>query len=229
MSYLREDFWATTSNKQLNFLQHIRSMLHIGGEAGVVLPDNVLFEGGAGETVRRRLLHECDVHTLLRLPTGIFYAQGVKANVIFFTRKAASSTPHTRELWVYDFRTNQRFTLKNRTLTRADLDPFVAAYRPGERKKRAETVDFKRYAYDELEARPGFNLDIWASVVDNSLSDPASLPAPEVIAAQIVEDATAGIEAFAAIGAELASANGNGSSTAEQDALGALLPNEPAA
>jgi len=224
----RDDFWATTSNKQLNFLQHIRSMLHIGGEAAVVLPDNVLFEGGAGETVRRRLLHECDVHTLLRLPTGIFYAQGVKANVIFFTRKAASSTPHTRELWVYDFRTNQRFTLKNRTLTRADLDPFVAAYRPGERKKRAETVDFKRYAYDELEARPGFNLDIWASVVDNSLSDPASLPAPEVIAAQIVEDATAGIEAFAAIAAELTAANGNGSSTAEQDALEALLPDDPA-
>ncbi len=84
----RQDFWATTSNKQLNFVQHIRSMLKIGGTAAVVLPDNVLFEGGAGETIRRRLLEECDVHTILRLPTGIFYAQGVKANVLFFERKS---------------------------------------------------------------------------------------------------------------------------------------------
>src|SRR4051794_20885036 len=146
----RDDFWATTSNKQLNFLQHIRSMLRIGGEAAVVLPDNVLFEGGAGETIRRRLLHECDVHTLLRLPTGIFYAQGVKANVLFFTRKPASSTPHTRTLWVYDFRTNQRFTLKTRALKRTDLDPFVEAYCPGERSKRQAAANFKPYSYDEL-------------------------------------------------------------------------------
>src|SRR5439155_16700606 len=137
----------TTSNKQLNFLQHIRSMLKIGGEAAVVLPDNVLFEGGAGETIRRRLLHECDVHTLLRLPTGIFYAQGVKANVIFFTRKAASSTPQTQALWVYDFRTNQSFTLKTRPLKRADLDGFVEAYCPEGRQKRTESENFKRYSY----------------------------------------------------------------------------------
>jgi type I restriction enzyme M protein len=227
----RDDFWATTSNKQLNFLQHIRSMLHIGGEAAVVLPDNVLFEGGAGETIRRRLLHECDVHTLLRLPTGIFYAQGVKANVIFFTRKAASSTPHTRELWVYDFRTNQRFTLKTRTLKRADLDPFVAAYCPADRSKRQESETFKRYSYEQLDERPSFNLDIWAEVKDESLSDPASLPAPEVIAAQIVEDATAGIEAFVAVAAELTARNGDGASAsaAEVDAVDALLPDEPAA
>src|SRR5450759_423451 len=112
MSYLREDFWATTSNKQLNFLQHVRSLLKINGRAAVVLPDNVLFEGGAGETIRKRLLHDCDVHTLLRLPTGIFYAQGVKANVLFFDRKAASEKPWTRTLWIYDLRTNQHFTLK---------------------------------------------------------------------------------------------------------------------
>ena len=221
----RDDFWASTSNKQLNFLQHIRSMLHIGGEAAVVLPDNVLFEGGAGETIRRRLLHECDVHTLLRLPTGIFYAQGVKANVLFFTRKAASATPHTRELWVYDFRTNQRFTLKNRPLKRADVEPFVEAYRTGERDKRVVTDQFKRWSYDELAERPGFNLDIWADVQDASLSDPASLPAPEVIAAQIVEDATAGIEAFVAVAAELQARNGNGS---DADAVDALLPDESA-
>lgn len=101
----RQDFWATTSNKQLNFIQHIRSMLKIGGHAAVVVPDNILFEGRAGETIRCRLFEECDVHTMLRLPTGIFYAQGVKANVLFFERKAASSEPATGETWVYDFRT----------------------------------------------------------------------------------------------------------------------------
>jgi type I restriction-modification system DNA methylase subunit len=130
---LRDDFWATTSNKQLNFLQHVRSLLKINGRAGIVLPDNVLFEGGAGETVRKRLLHDCDVHTLLRLPTGIFYAQGVKANVLFFDRKAASETPWTRTLWIYDLRTNKHFTLKTKTLARADLDDFVrcsSAIRP---------------------------------------------------------------------------------------------------
>ena len=94
----RPDFWATTSNKQLNFLQHVRSLLKTHGRAAVVVPDNVLFEGGAGETVRRHLLDECDVHTLLRLPTGIFYAQGVKANVLFFDSKPASETPWTRDL-----------------------------------------------------------------------------------------------------------------------------------
>ena len=92
---VRDDFWTSTSNKQLNFVQHIKTILKIHGRAAVVVPDNVLFEGGAGETVRRKLLHECDVHTLLRLPTGIFYAQGVKANVLFFDRKPASEKPWT--------------------------------------------------------------------------------------------------------------------------------------
>ena len=105
----------STRNKQLNFLQHVKTLLKINGRAAVVVPDNVLFEGGAGETVRRKLLHECDVHTLLRLPTGIFYAQGVKANVLFFDRKPAAETPWTEKLWIYDLRTNQHFTLKTRT------------------------------------------------------------------------------------------------------------------
>jgi type I restriction enzyme M protein len=130
---LRDDFWATTGNKQLNFLQHVRSLLKINGRAAIVLPDNVLFEGGAGEAIRKRLLHDCDVHTLLRLPTGIFYAQGVKANVLFFDRKLASETPWTRTLWIYDLRTNQHFTLKTNTLTRADLDDFVRCYNPANR------------------------------------------------------------------------------------------------
>src|SRR5207244_7633078 len=121
-SYERLDFWTTTKNKQLNFLQHVKTLLKVTGRCAIVVPDNVLFEGGAGETVRRKLLEQCDVHTLLRLPTGIFYAQGVKANVLFFDRKSPSETPWTTTLWIYDFRTNQDFTLKTRPLQRRDLD-----------------------------------------------------------------------------------------------------------
>ena len=99
-TYDRDDFWATTSNKQLNFLQHVKTLLKINGKAAIVVPDNVLFEGGAGETVRKKLLIECDVHTLLRLPTGLFYAQGVKANVLFFDRKQASEKPWTEKFWI---------------------------------------------------------------------------------------------------------------------------------
>ncbi|MEW6304906.1 MAG: N-6 DNA methylase, partial [Verrucomicrobiota bacterium] len=124
----RDDFWASTSNKQLNFLQHIFTILKQHGRAAVVLPDNVLFEGGAGETIRRALLKQADVHTLLRLPTGIFYAQGVKANVLFFDRKPAQEKPWTEKLWIYDLRTNLHFTLKENTLKRSDLDEFVGCY-----------------------------------------------------------------------------------------------------
>jgi type I restriction enzyme M protein len=112
----RQDFVVTTSNKQLNFVQHIMTILDINGRAAVVLPDNVLFEGGAGETLRRKLLADYDLHTMLRLPTGIFYAQGVKANVLFFDKKPASEQPWTSRLWVYDLRTNQHFTLKQNPL-----------------------------------------------------------------------------------------------------------------
>ncbi len=126
--YRRDDFWATTSNKQLNFLQHVKTLLQINGKAAVVVPDNVVFEGGAGETIRKKLLHECDVHTLLRLPTGIFYAQGVKANVLFFDRKPASTYPWTKKLWIYDFRTNQHFTLKTNPLRYENLQDFIQCY-----------------------------------------------------------------------------------------------------
>jgi type I restriction enzyme M protein len=122
-----DDFWASTSNKQLNFLQHIKSLLTISGRAAVVIPDNLLFEGGAGEVIRLKLLHECDVHTLLRLPTGIFYAQGVKANVLFFDRRAGSAQASTKRLWVYDLRTNQHFTLKTNPLQRQDQPRSVLA------------------------------------------------------------------------------------------------------
>jgi type I restriction enzyme M protein len=166
------------------------------------VPDNVLFEGGAGETVRRRLLEQCDVHTLLRLPTGIFYAGGVKANVLFFDRKPPSEIPGTRKLWIYDLRTNQSFTLKTRKLTRADLDDFVTCYNPGGRHDRTETDRFRAFGYDELTSRDKASLDIfWLR--DESLEDTDNLPAPEVIAAEIVEDLQAALDQFAAVASSL--------------------------
>jgi type I restriction enzyme M protein len=196
----RPDFWVTTSNKQLNFVQHIAQMLAINGRAAVVLPDNVLFEGGAGETVRRRLLAEYDVHTLLRLPTGIFYAGGVKANVLFFDKKPARpGQPWTDALWVYDLRTNQHFTQKQNPLRRHHLDEFVACYRPAQaRSTREESERFRRYPYDELVARDKANLDlVWLR--DASLEDADSLPPPEVLAREIVDDLEAALAEFTAV------------------------------
>ena len=166
----------------------------------------MLFEGGAGETVRRRLLHECNVHTLLRLPTGIFYAGGVKANVLFFDRKPPSERPWTQRLWIYDFRTNQNFTLKTRALARADLDSFVASYNPDNRHERTETERFRPFTYDELVARDKASLDIiWLR--DEALEDTGNLPAPELIAAEIVEDLQAALDQFAAIATSLGTAD----------------------
>lgn len=201
ISYERDDFRATTTNKQLNFLQHIMSLMEMNGRAAVVLPDNVLFEGGAGEKVRRRLLDDFDLHTILRLPTGIFYAGGVKANVLFFEKKPprGGDEHNTSKLWVYDFRTGKHFTLKQHPLTRADLDEFVAAYLPGKpRSERVETERFKCFSYDELIARDKVNLDItWMK--DPALDDADSLLPPEVIAQEIVEDLQAALSEFAAI------------------------------
>ncbi len=200
--YYRDDFWATTSNKQLNFLQHVRSLLKIHGRAAIVVPDNVLFEGGAGETVRRNLLQQCDVHTLLRLPTGIFYAQGVKANVQFFDRKPASEKPWTKTLWIYDFRTNQHFTLKTNPLKRSDLDDFVACYNPENRFERKPSDRFHSFDYDDLLKRDKVNLDIfWLK--DDSLEDSANLPDPDIIATEIAEDLEAALEQFSLIANDL--------------------------
>ena len=178
----RDDFWATTSNKQLNFVQHIVNMLKIDGQAAIVLPDNVLFEGGAGETIRKNLLTLCNFHTLLRLPTGIFYANGVKANVIFFDNKPASKKPWTKKLWVYDFRTNVHKTLKQNRLNRGDFDEFINCYSAGDINKRAESesIDrWKSYNYDELIARDKTNLDIfWMK--DDSLEDTENFLPPTV-------------------------------------------------
>ena len=199
----RDDFWTTTSNKQLNFVQHVKTLLRQNGRAAVVVPDNVLFEGGAGETIRRKLLHECDVHTLLRLPTGLFYAQGVKANVLFFDKKPASEKPWTKKLWIYDLRTNKHFTLKTDPLKREDLDEFVRLYNPANRFERKATWTEKRnpegrwraYSYKELIARDKASLDIfWLR--DESLSDTDNLPPPDIIAQEIVEDLEAALEQF---------------------------------
>jgi type I restriction enzyme M protein len=137
--YNRQDFWASTSNKQLNFVQHIRTMLKTTGMAAVVVPDNVLFEGGAGETVRKKLIQNTDLHTILRLPTGIFYKPGVKANVIFFDNKPASKDPWTKEIWYYDYRTNIHHTLKKKTMTVEDLRDFIDCYNPQNRHERKAT------------------------------------------------------------------------------------------
>jgi type I restriction enzyme M protein len=206
----RQDFVVTTSNKQLNFLQHIMTILEINGRAAVVLPDNVLFEGGAGETLRRRLLRDFDLHTMLRLPTGIFYAQGVKANVLFFDKKPAAERPWTERLWVYDLRTNQHFTLKQNPLTRAALEDFVQCYVPGKpRSERVATERFHAFAYDELIARDKANLDItWLR--DASLEDLDNLAAPEVIAREIVEDLTAALAEFEAVTTALEARTGVG-------------------
>ena len=198
----RDDFWASTSNKQLNFLQHVFTILKQHGRAAVVVPDNVLFEGGAGETIRRELLKQADVHMLLRLPTGIFYAQGVKANVLFFDRKPAQEKPWTEKLWIYDLRTNRHFTLKENTLKRSDLDDFVACYNPKNRHERKEAERFRSFAYDDLLKRDKVNLDIfWLK--DESLEESANLPAPGVIAEEITEDLEAALEQFATIAEDL--------------------------
>lgn len=211
-TYERNDFWATTSNKQLNFLQHVKSLLEIGGTAAVVVPDNVLFEGGPGEVIRRKLLHDYDVHTLLRLPTGIFYAQGVKANVLFFQQKPASEAPWTRKLWIYDLRTNKRFTLKQNTLGAGDLEDFVKSYNPGDLESREENERFKPFTYEELTKRDKANLDIfWLR--DESLEDSENLAPPDEIAAEITENLEAAIEQFAEIHADL---NGGAKTVADE-------------
>ena len=196
--YERPDFWATTSNKQLNFLQHVRSLLKIHGTAAIVVPDNVLFEGGAGETVRRRLLQECNVHTLLRLPTGVFYAQGVKANVLFFDKKPAAKTPWTETLWIYDLRTNQHFTLKTNPLKYEDLQDFITCYNVYNKLKRKESERFHAFTYDKLMERDKVNLDIfWLR--DESLEDSDNLPDPDVIAQEIAENLEDALGQFSGI------------------------------
>jgi type I restriction enzyme M protein len=201
--YSRSEFWATTSNKQLNFVQHIFSILKQHGRAAVVVPDNVLFEAGAGEVIRRALLHQANVHTLLRLPTGIFYKPGVKANVIFFERKPARETPWTEQLWIYDLRTNVHFTLKQNPMKRTDLDDFVDCFSISDRSLRTETERFRCFSVDDLLNRERTSLDIfWLK--DETLEDSASLPPAPAIAQEIEDDLTAALEQIAQITDDLA-------------------------
>lgn len=208
-SYERQDFWTTMKNKQLNFLQHVKTLLAIGGRCAIVVPDNVLFEGGAGETVRRNLLKQFDVHTLLRLPTGIFYAQGVKANALFFDARPAREKPWTTKLWVYDFRTNMHFTLKESPLRRSDLDDFVACYNPENRHRRRQTWTRKNpegrwrsFEYEKIIKRDKVNLGIfWLR--DKSLEDGDDLPEPDVLAREIADDLQTALDQFQTIASEL--------------------------
>jgi type I restriction enzyme M protein len=210
-AYNRQDFWVTTSNKQLNFVQHIRSILKSTGKAAVVVPDNVLFEGGAGETVRRKLMETTDLHTVLRLPAGIFYAHGVKANVLFFDNRPASKEASTKEVWFYDYRTNIKHTLKKNPLKAEDLKEFIECYNPENRNKRKETWSekkpegrWRKYKYGDLIARDKCSLDIfWLK--DDSLTDLDNLPEPKEIAEEIVAGLKAATERFSKVLRELSS------------------------
>ena len=203
LTYNRQDFWANTSNKQLNFVQHIRTMLKTTGRAAVVIPDNVLFEGGAGETVRRKLLDNTELHTILRLPTGIFYANGIKANVLFFDNREASPDPWTKAVWYYDYRTNVHHTQKQKPMRFEDLNDFIACYNPENRHERKETWDeetnpegrWRKFTYQELRARDKTSLDIfWLK--DNSLTDTDNLPEPDILATEIIENLESGLNSF---------------------------------
>jgi type I restriction enzyme M protein len=197
----RKDLWVRSPSMQLNFLQHIARALPIGGRAAVFVPDNILFGGGADSSVRRRLLQEYDVHTLLRLPTGVFARGGVKVNVIFFdaVRPHANGTPATDQVWIYDFRSGLHFTATQNPLRRVDLDDFVECYDPGKpRAERRETDRFRAINYDQLAGRD-FNVDIFWS------NDTASveLQSPKEIAREIVDELNIALEEFTALAEEL--------------------------
>jgi len=199
---VRDDFWAKTSNKQLNFLQHVRSILKVNGKAAIVLPDNVLFEGGAGETIRKKLMETCDLHTILRLPTGLFYAQGVKANVLFFDKKPAQKEAATSKIWIYDLRTNKHFTLKESIMKLEDLQDFISCYNSKSRFERKESERFKCFSYEEILKRDKTNLDIfWLK--DESLDDLDKLPEPGILASELVDDLGSALEQLKEIETDL--------------------------
>lgn len=214
-TYNRQDFWVTTTNKQLNFVQHVRSMLKTTGKAAIVVPDNVLFEGGAGETVRRKLLETTDLHTILRLPTGVFYAHGVKANVLFFDNRPAAKEPQTKEVWFYDYRTNIHHTLKKKPLRFDDLREFIDLYNPANRHERKETWHpeknpegrWRKFNYEEIISRDKASLDIlWLK--DANLTDLDNLPEPEVLVEEIVENIAAALASFREVASELNGGHG---------------------
>ncbi len=207
--YNRQDFWTTSSNKQLNFVQHINTILKSDGKAAVVVPDNVLFEGGAGEIIRKKLLMTTDLHTILRLPTGIFYKPGVKANVIFFDKRPASADMQTKDVWIYDFRTNIHFTLKQNPMTDKDLEDFITCYNPANRFERQETWSednpdgrFRKFSAKDITERDKTSLDIFW-IKDKSLADLDNLPSPDVLADDIIENLQSALESFENLKAQL--------------------------
>ncbi len=208
--YNRQDFWTTSSNKQLNFVQHINTILKATGKAAVVVPDNVLFEGGAGEIVRKKLLATCDLHTILRLPTGIFYKPGVKANVIFFDKRPASANTQTKTVWIYDFRTNIHFTLKQNPLTYEALQDFIDCYHPENRFERRETYSednpegrWRKFNVEkDILTRDKTSLDIFW-IKDKSLADLDNLPSPDELAADIIENLQSALQSFQELKARL--------------------------
>jgi len=201
----RDDITYPTSNKQLVFLQHIYRGLKPGGRAAVVLPDNVLFEEGVGQKVRGDLMDKCDLHTILRLPTGIFYAQGVKTNVLFFTR-GAKDKGNTKAVWFFDMRTNAPSFGKRTPLTRAHFADFEKAFGDdphgkSKRKDQGESGRFRKFTREEI-AKRGDNLDIsWLK--DESVTDHSDLPEPAVIAAEIVTQLQTALEEMQALQEEL--------------------------
>jgi type I restriction enzyme M protein len=202
ISYAREDFWTTTSNKQLNFVQHVHSMLKENGRAAVVAPDNVLFESGAGEKIRRALLQQCEVHTLLRLPTGIWYSPGVKANVLFFDKKRLAKTPATKDLWVYDLRSERNFSLRQNPIATADLSDFIHCYHADDRTGRKETAQFRRFTYAEIIARDKANLDFqWQQETTNTTQGET----PQALMKEILKDLEEAMREFAAAESEIQS------------------------
>lgn len=201
----RDDITYPTSNKQLVFLQHIYRGLKPGGRAAVVLPDNVLFEEGVGQKVRADLMDKCDLHTILRLPTGIFYAQGVKTNVLFFTR-GAKDKDGTKAVWFFDMRTNAPSFGKRTPLTRGHFAEFEKAFGAdplgkSKRKDGGEGGRFRKFTREEI-AKRGDNLDI-AWLKDYSVTDHADLPEPDVIASEIVAQLQTALEEMQALQEEL--------------------------
>jgi type I restriction enzyme M protein len=203
--FLREDFWVTTGNKQLAFLQHIVSMLSDNGRAAVVLPDNVLFEGGAGEVIRQKLLEKVNLHTVLRLPTGIFYAQGVNSNVLFFEKRKQNKTPATKEIWFYDYRTNVRHTPKKNPLTSKNLQNFIECYLAKDRNNTDQNYSeanqngrWRAYSYNEIQKRDKVNFDItWLK--DDNLIDLDNLPETEDLINDIIDDIESALISFKTI------------------------------
>lgn len=209
LTIVRDDFWAKTSNKQLNFLQHVRSILKINGKTAILLPDNVLFEGGAGETIRKKLMQTCNLHTVLRLPTGVFYAQGVKANVLFFDKKVASKSAQTSKIWIYDLRTNKHFTLKEKPMKLEDLKDFTECYNSENIIDRKETWSkenpngrWRYFNYEDILKKDKTNLDIFW-IKDESLEDLDKLPEPSIIANELVEDIQSALEQLKGISEDL--------------------------